>query len=273
MSSSNKVILITGGNTGLGLETVKVLYKDDEAYDIIIGSRSVSKGEAAAESVKKEAQQSSSSISVVQVDLTSDESITQALNTIESKFGRLDVLINNGGSNFDGQIQTGDLSIREAWNASWDVNVAGTQVLTHGAVPLLCKSSDPRLLFLTSGTSSISETVDPTNPVLQRINAVPEAGWPKPTQINPIEAYRSSKAGLNMMMRQWYRILLKDGVKVWAISPGFLATGLGGIGREQLLKMGAREPIEGANFIRDVIKGKHDEDAGKAIRATMIQPW
>jgi len=76
-----------------------------------------------------------------------------------------------------------------------------------------------------------------------------------------------------MMMRQWHRILLNDGVKVWAIAPGFLATGLGGIGREQLLKMGALEPSEGGNFIRDVVEGKRDQDVGKVIWAKGIQPW
>jgi NAD(P)-dependent dehydrogenase (short-subunit alcohol dehydrogenase family) len=235
--SSNKVILITGANTGLGLEIVKALYKTDQSYQLIVGCRTVGKGEAAVESVKKEIPQSVSSLSVVQVDLASDESINNALKTIESKFGRLDVLINNGGAGFDREITSGKMSIREAWNASWDTNVAGTQVLTTAAIPLLLKSSDPRLMFVTSGTSSIAETEILSNPISQRINGSPEAGWPKPIQVNPIESYRSSKAGLNMMMRQWHRILLNDGVKVWCISPGFLATGLAGIGPEQLLKV------------------------------------
>jgi NAD(P)-dependent dehydrogenase (short-subunit alcohol dehydrogenase family) len=66
---------------------------------------------------------------------------------------------------------------------------------------------------------------------------MPDAGWPKPSKLNPTDAYRSSKTGLNMMMRQWYRILKKDGVKVFAVSPGFLATGLAGIGPETLKKV------------------------------------
>lgn len=37
-----------------------------------------------------------------------------------------------------------------------------------------------------------------------------------------------------MLMREWRRLLLNDGVKVWAISPGFLATGLAGAGAEKL---------------------------------------
>src|ERR1700761_9543356 len=101
MSTDNEVVLVTGGNSGLGLEVIKALYKTDQAYQLIIGCRTVSKGEEAVELVKKEIQESPSSISVVQVDLNSDESINNALKTIESKFGRLDVLVNNGGGNFD----------------------------------------------------------------------------------------------------------------------------------------------------------------------------
>jgi len=37
--------------------------------------------------------------------------------------------------------------------------------------------------------------------------------------------------------------------------------------------MGARDPSEGGNFIKDVCQGKRDDDQGKVIRANMIQPW
>lgn len=76
-----------------------------------------------------------------------------------------------------------------------------------------------------------------------------------------------------MLMREWARILRDDGVKVWTISPGFLATGLASVGKEQLLKMGAKDLSVGGQFIRDVIQGKRDHDVGKVIRADMIQPW
>jgi NAD(P)-dependent dehydrogenase (short-subunit alcohol dehydrogenase family) len=237
MSADKKVVLITGANTGLGLEVIKSLYKTEQAYDLIVGCRTISKGEAAIDSVTKEIITSPSTLSTLEVDLSSDESISKAIQQIETKFNRLDILINNGGAGFDREIQSGNMTIRQAWNASWDTNVSGTQVLTTAAIPLLLKSSDPRLLFVTSGTSAITVTEDLTSPASQRINGSPPAGWPKPEQINPLESYRSAKTGLNMMMRQWHRILLNDGVKVWAISPGFLATGLAGVGREQLLKV------------------------------------
>src|SRR6195952_3790627 len=173
MSQDKKVVLITGANTGLGLEVVKALYKTTQSYSIIVGSRLVSNGEAAIAAVQKEIPSSSSSLSVVQVDLASDESIKKALDNIESTFGRLDVLVNNGGAGFDGALRDGQLSIREAWNKSWDTNVSGTQVLTTGAIPLLLKSTHARLIFITSGTSGLSFTERFDTAALQSINGSP----------------------------------------------------------------------------------------------------
>ncbi|TVY80949.1 Short-chain dehydrogenase/reductase tropE, partial [Lachnellula suecica] len=272
MSQDKRIVFITGANTGLGIEIVKALDKSTQSYEIIIGSRFVSNGEAAVAAVQQEIASSSSSLSVVQLDLASDESIKKAVEHIESKFGHLDVLVNNGGASFDGAIRDGDLSIREAWNKSWDTNVTGTHVLTSEAVPLLLMSKQPRLIFITSGTSALTYTDRFDHPALQRINASPAPGWPKPKENNPIESYRSAKTGLNMMMRQWHRILLNDGVKVWAISPGFLATGLGNVGIEQLKKMGARDPSEGGNFVKGVIEGEQDSNVGNVVGATGVQP-
>jgi NAD(P)-dependent dehydrogenase (short-subunit alcohol dehydrogenase family) len=97
-------------------------------------------------------------------------------------------------------------------------------------------------------------------------------GWPKPATPSMV-AYRSSKAALNMMMLDWERVLEPDGVKVFAISPGFLATGLGGMGKEFLKKVGAGEASVGGSFIRDVVQGKRDEDAGKVINKDGVQAW
>ena len=74
-------------------------------------------------------------------------------------------------------------------------------------------------------------------------------------------------------MREWSRELRNDGVKVFAISPGFLATGLNGVGEDKLKALGALDPSIGGNFIKDVVEGKRDGDAGLVIRADSVQPW
>lgn len=239
------IVLITGANTGLGLEVVKALYKSDASYEIILGSRSVENANEAIATVKQESQASKSNLSSVQVDISSDDSIRKAFEQVKSQFGRLDTLVNNAGASFDYAASQGEMTLREAFNASWDVNVSGTHVLTHEFTPLLLKATNPRLMFVTSGTSALSETERFDYPPLARLNASPEAGWPKPASINPVTSYRSTKTGLNMLMREWAKNLKNDGVKVFAISPGFLATGLAGIGVEQLKK------VSGLHFERN----------------------
>lgn len=234
--TDKQVILITGANTGLGLEVVKALYKSDGSYDIIVGSRSIDNANNAIAAIQQESPKGKSSLSTLQVDVSSDDSIKKAFEQVSAQHGKVDVLINNAGASFDTAASQGKMTVREAFNASWDVNVSGTHVLTHEFAPLLLKSSGPRLLFITSGTSSLTETDQFDYPPLARLNASPEAGWPKNNPI-PVIGYRSSKTGLNMVMREWTKVLKNDGVKVFAISPGFLATGLAGVGAEQLKKV------------------------------------
>lgn len=76
-----------------------------------------------------------------------------------------------------------------------------------------------------------------------------------------------------MLMLDWAWKLKADGVRVWAISPGFLAADLGGA-REMLRKAGAGEPRLGGEFIARVVQGERDGDAGKVIRNDgVVQDW
>ena len=76
--------------------------------------------------------------------------------------------------------------------------------------------------------------------------------------MNPVTSYRSTKTGLNMLMREWTKILKNDGVKVWAISPGFLATGLAGIGPEKLKQVSVRSGMEAVLMLRLLTLGNVD---------------
>jgi len=174
------------------------------------------------------------------------------------------------GTSLDFDVIQGKMGVREAWNKSYDVNVTGTHIMTHTFVPLLLKATEPRLLFVTSGTSSLEETMNPNAPF--GLNDPPKAGWPKEGAVW-FPSYRSSKTGMNMMVREWDRWLRNDNVKVFAISPGYLATGLGA-GVEANKKRGAGDPQLGGEFIKDVVEGQRDADVGKAIRRdNKVQPW
>lgn len=145
------------------------------------------------------------------------------------------------------------------------MNVAGTQVMTWTFMPLLLKSADPRLIFV-AGLSQItvaSETYFPTPPQ--------PAGWPKKVDFETI-AYRCSKTALNMMMLDWNHKLKEDGVKVWGVGPGFLATGLGNI-QEKVKEMGGGHPSIGGKLLKSVVEGERDADVGKIVNKNGITPF
>ncbi|OAP57073.1 hypothetical protein AYL99_09186 [Fonsecaea erecta] len=272
--AANIIVLITGANTGLGLATVKSLLQSaDKTYTILLGGRSLEKATSAAQQVKEEFACSQSVVAPVQIDIEDDQSIKNLFESLEKDYGRLDVLVNNAGSQFDQKLSSGELSMRQMWNKSWDVNVTGTHILTYTLIPLLLKSSDPRLLFITSGVSTLAES---GNQAVRINHSPPDKGWPKAGGAFAalgVPAYRASKTGLNMVMREWVRVLKEDNVKVWCVSPGLLATGLGFGNPERLKQMGALDPSVGAGVVRDVVEGKRDEDVGCVVRKDGIQPW
>lgn len=305
--STQKVILITGANAGLGREIVKDLLQSNITYSIVVGSRKLDNAAATIKDLSTDYPASKSTLDTVQIDIEDDASIESACAYVSEKYGRLDALVNNAGkrnilhlmilecslsspgAQFDQQIQQGKMTAREAWNQSWNVNTTGSHITTTAFVPLLLKSDDPRLLFITSGTSTLARSENTAMP----FNKSPAKGWPK--DIIPllnIPAYRSAKAGMNMPMlydgqctcshpcetsrltvlSEWHRILGEDGVKTWCVSPGYLATGLGG-SQEVNKKQGAVDPSVGASLVRRVLEGERDGDVGKVVSDQGIQAW
>lgn len=309
-TDTSVIVLITGANTGLGFEVAKALFARSQPYHIILGARGpLSRAEQAVLQLTSLFPSSKSTASPLSIDITSDESIENAAQTIANTpgLGHIDVLVNNAGADFGLAVQSGRLTPREGFLQTWDVNVAGTHFFTEKMMPLLLSSESEglkpnpgpnpddisqsgaglggrgkRLIFLTSGLSSISENAQGT-PAHFRI---PPPGWPKPALIPafgtspyPVLAYRASKAALNMLATEWARVLKDDNVKVFDISPGFLDTGLGKDrvtgDAPPLGKMGAASPQVGGEFLADVVEGKRDGEAWpvRVLRRDVEQPW
>lgn len=95
--ASSSILLITGANSGLGLQTVKALCRSSRSYTILLGGRDLSKAGNAAKEVQAEFPKSKSVIRTVQIDIEDDSSIENLYSHVASKYGRLDVLINNAG--------------------------------------------------------------------------------------------------------------------------------------------------------------------------------
>ncbi|OCF60931.1 hypothetical protein L486_00575 [Kwoniella mangroviensis CBS 10435] len=274
-------ILITGANTGIGYETCLALLRSQIPYTIFLGSRSRINAENAIKklheqiNVDQSRSGSDSEVIPVVVDLESDESISACYEEVKSRTDKLDVLVNNAGAAFDGTGPKNGMSQREIFNRTFNINVTGTHVMTQTFIPLLFNSTNPRILFLTSGSASLTRTEDTSF----SLNKSPGPGWPKEEDgEGGYLSYKSSKLALNMIMRDWIRLLRNDDkFKVWSINPGTVLTGLGG-DKEQLKKWNAKSPDTSGIFIRNVIEGKRDDQVGKSISppgapSGDILPW
>src|ERR1700743_3607970 len=96
MPSSNKIVLITGANKGIGYEVARQLGK--QQCTVLIGARHAKLGQEAAAKLKKEGVEAV----FVELDVTRRETIEAARAGIEKEVGRLDILINNVGINAPG---------------------------------------------------------------------------------------------------------------------------------------------------------------------------
>lgn len=102
--SLNKVILITGSNTGLGYAIIQSLLQSTSGgpYTILMGTRSIDKGNKALADLKAdkdcaEGFNKGSEVVVVQCDLGDENGFERIVQDIGNKYGRLDALVNNAG--------------------------------------------------------------------------------------------------------------------------------------------------------------------------------
>ncbi|MCJ1368842.1 hypothetical protein MMC20_000049 [Loxospora ochrophaea] len=206
MSSKANIVLISGGNQGIGLAAAKRLASENTDYHVIIGSRNAANGTAAANDLSSS---HGLSVSSVQLDVTDDASIAAAVSHVESEYGRLDVLINNAGVFLDGST---DLSTRDLFAKTFDANVFGSVCLTEAFLPLLRKSALPRIVFVSSSLASFALT------------EVQALEYHKADA----KAYQSSKAAMSMLALNYAKKLEADGFKVNAMCPGLVSTKING---------------------------------------------
>ncbi|EEA23861.1 hypothetical protein TMatcc_006934 [Talaromyces marneffei ATCC 18224] len=247
--TSKAIVLITGANRGIGYGVARKLAREHPNYHIIIGSRDAAQGREAASSLLAEEASSSPSISSVELDVTSDTSISAARKTIETEHGRLDVLINNAGIALDVK-EKGKISLRTMMQRTYDVNVFGASVVTDTFIPLLEKSDNPRIVFVSSTLGSLTFASDPSTQYSNEL----------------FPTYRSSKTALNMVMLYYNSLLHKKGFKVNAACPGYIATNLNSFHGRGTVEEGSM------NVVRLAVLGK-DGETGTFSASDGVRPW
>ncbi|KAK1574774.1 short chain dehydrogenase [Colletotrichum navitas] len=224
------VALVTGGNSGIGEAVVRQLAKTPD-FHVIIGSRNAESGLKLADSLSQEG---GHSVSSVQLDLVSDESIFNAVKHIKDNYGRLDVLVNNAGILID-RSPDAFTTTRDLFRKTFETNVFGTAVLSEATLPLLLKAEYPRIIFVSSLMGSLEASLDESTPFYSI----------------DYKAYDASKAAVNMLAVNYARLLKDAGGASNAVCPGLVKTKLTGyddygtsveIGAERIVSLATNGP-------------------------------
>jgi NAD(P)-dependent dehydrogenase (short-subunit alcohol dehydrogenase family) len=242
------VALVTGANQGIGLQIAKDLVT--HGFTVLVGSRNLERGKAAAEEVGPEAR-------AIQLDVIDHASIATAAEHIRNELGRLDVLVNNAAiSNTSKQpdmsveeyaklTRPSNVSLEEV-RTIWETNVFGVLAVTQAMLPLLREAPAARIVNVSSGVGSLTRTSEP--------------GYPYRSIFGP--GYAASKTALNAMTVAMAIELESTGIKVNAACPGYTKTNLNNYSGTQTLEEGAREPVRLALLGQDGPTGTFSNSSG-----------
>ncbi|MDX2033306.1 MAG: SDR family oxidoreductase [Blastocatellia bacterium] len=195
-----KVALITGANKGLGFEIARQL--GALGITVVLGARDDAKAEAAADKLRAEG----INAHPVRLDVTNPADIAALPPFFQSRFGRLDILINNAGV----MLEHGDVTV-ETFRQTYETNVFAPWFVTEALLPLLKAAPAGRIVNHSSVMGSIA--------IVGNAAAFPLDA------IKPV--YCSSKAALNMLTAIMARELEGTAVKVNAAHPGWVKTDMG----------------------------------------------
>jgi len=207
---SNKVVLITGGNTGIGFETAKVLVS--KGYHVILGVRSKDKGEEAVDQIKKDTGRDN--IEHDLVDLADLSSVRVFASNFLKRNLPLHVLINNAGIAFTPYGKT-----KDGFETHFQVNHLGHFLLSLLLIDKLKESKPARIINLSSRAH-----IRWTKPI-DFSKLEPNADETK--EYTPSDGYSRSKLANVLFTYELHRRLNRSafsGVCVNALHPGFVDT-------------------------------------------------
>ena len=242
------VALVSGANQGIGLQIAKDLAA--QGFAVLVGSRDLARGEAAAKEVGPDAH-------ALQLDVTDQASIATAAERIREEFGRLDALVNNAAisntkmppdmsvEEYSKSTRPSNVSLDEV-RAVFETNVFGVVAVTQAMLPLLREAPAARIVNVSSGAGSLTRNSNPA--------------FPYRSIFGPV--YPASKTALNAMTLAMAIELETTGIKVNAACPGFTKTNLNNYAGTQTVEEGAREPVRLALIGPDGPTGTFSNAAG-----------
>ncbi len=204
--NAGRSALVTGANKSIGFEIARQLAQ--KGIYVYIGSRNLENG---IDAVSKLNAEGINNVEAIQLDVTNDRSVQEARDAIGRKIESLDILINNAGV-YGGYPQSAFDATVEQFKAAYDTNVYGVVRVTQAFIDLLKKSSEPRIVNVSSSQGSITLHSDPSYKYYDYKGAV----------------YLSSKSAMNMYTVVLAYELKDSNFKINAVCPGYTKTDFNG---------------------------------------------
>jgi NAD(P)-dependent dehydrogenase (short-subunit alcohol dehydrogenase family) len=191
MQFKGKAVIVTGASSGIGRATALAFAREGAAVVI------ADKDKIAGEQVANEARGSGGEAEVIATDVSSEAEVRALIDAVLSRWGRLDVLVNNAGIYY----QADAVSTPEAvWNEIMAVNLTGAFLCTKHAIPAMLRGKGGAI-----------------------VNVASEAGL---VGIRNQVAYNVSKGGLIALTKSCAVDLASIGIRVNCVCPGTTDTQL-----------------------------------------------
>jgi NAD(P)-dependent dehydrogenase (short-subunit alcohol dehydrogenase family) len=207
-TNPSRIALVTGANRGIGLEVCRQLAS--RGFVVLLTARDAAKAKAAAKKLSNAGR-----VEPLVLDVADSVSIKKAAAEVASRYGNLDVLINNAGINYDTWETAEHADIDGTVMETITTNLLGSWRLCQAFLPLLRKSEAGRIVNVSSESGSLANM---------------GAGPP---------AYQVTKAALNALTRTLAGELRSAHILVNAVCPGWVATAMGGAGAPRSVQEGA----------------------------------
>ncbi|MBL0388737.1 3-oxoacyl-ACP reductase FabG [Tumebacillus sp. ITR2] len=187
----NKVAIITGGASGIGKETARLFAQN--GAKLVIADYNEETGQTALEELRALGTEAE----FVKADVSNRDDVQNLVNTAMEKFGRIDVLVNNAGITRDGWLVKMDPA---QWDQVISINLTGVFTCTQLVAGIMMQQGEGVILNAAS-VVGLYGNVGQTN-------------------------YAAAKAGVIGMTKSWAKELGPKGIRVNAVAPGFIVTGM-----------------------------------------------
>jgi NAD(P)-dependent dehydrogenase (short-subunit alcohol dehydrogenase family) len=197
---AGKVVIVTGATAGIGKEIARGLAR--LGATMVIGARDAGRGRAVADEIVKDA--GHANVSVLEIDVACLAKVRDFAAAFESKFDRLDALVNNAGAWFTDRRLSPD-----GYEMTFATNVLGPHLLARLLLPRLKSAGSSRVVNI---VSSMASDYDADDLMYEK------------RKYDGFKAYGQSKQAFRMLTWGLAKQLEGTGVTANAAAPGFVRT-------------------------------------------------